>query len=251
MSSSDTLEQCTARLKALLNEKNALLSQLTAFEAEVEEHKKARDEKNKLVSELKTKRNEALNKTLDERKKLEEALSRLESGKKVDAPYGLLKRKLAAIEWEYQTGAQNVKRERELVKQIEGLEHQLSDIVEFKTAEQEVQLLQMQLKEAGAEASACHNALLLQAEESQKHHLALKEVFEKTRQTREKLGAVDEETEKLRVQAPVQQPQREAAPSPQREAELRRRAEKILEDFKGGKKITVEELALLERYELY
>jgi phosphoserine phosphatase len=182
----------------------------------------------------------------------------------VDRPYRVLKNQLEKMDWEYQTGVFSVKREKEMVKRMDDLERQLAKSEILYDKGKEVHAIQKELRELYAEANVYHQLVLNHASESEKHHQEAIKCFKRIDELSSDIDKIDEKIVKTKMEADnvhaeflinkrellgaeKKKWKKEKGIAEIPDSELRKKAEKILEDFRNGKKITIEELSLLEK----
>lgn len=255
-------DELNAETRKLIDEKMKLVQASKDVLTEINECKKTRDEKNDKVREAKDKRKKILDEANVCRKELDGILSKLDSFKSsASDSYAFLKKEFDQLNWEYQTGVQSRTKEKELVKEMDALEAQLQKHTEARDIRKKVHGLQAKMKELFTEANVYHNLVLAYAKESEEHHKKMFELYGKTDDCRKKIKELDSKIDSAKKDADFSHQQlmgelkKEKAefhePAKIDETEYKKKAEKILIDFRNGKKITVEELGLLERYGLY
>lgn len=179
----------------------------------------------------------------------------------VDGSYSRLKEELDRLSWEYQTGVQSRTKEKELVREMDDLEAQLQKHSELRDVQKSVHGLQIKLRELYTEANIFHNLVLGYAKDSENYHKQMFGFYEKLDDCRRKIKEANSKIDAVKKQADTAHKELTQIVKKEKEelkdlgkideTEYRKKAEKILIDFHNGKKITVEELALLERYGLY
>jgi len=241
----------------LENRKNISLYGRAASGAD--EARRKRDEQNRLVAEAKKKRTEVVSKIDALWKQVaekEEALRKIGPTGRASELEDELKQK----EWVLQTEATNPRKEKELSKEIKGLEKELAKAKEAEAVRREAWALKKTVNELSTEARTIHETLVMHARESEALH---KKMFELRcqadalrRSISENLGKLDvgKEAKEAAERERRENGEKEKAEtarakeieSRKKNEELAREAEKILEEFRKGKKISSSELQVLQ-----
>jgi len=233
------------------NKKNILLYRKTL--AEAEEAREKRDEQNELVAGAKRKREELA----AQMKQLKNELSEKENALRQIGPVGnprALERELERAEWLLQTEATSPGRERELAKKAKDISEELVRAKKAAALRQEASVLKKKLAGLATEAKAVHQTLLMHARESDVFHkksIGLRRKAEELRKSisanLEKIGAEQRAQEAGLAQALSAKKAAEAAAQQKAKAELlAREAEKILEEFRKGKRISSDEISVIQ-----
>ncbi len=224
-----------------------LHEQIRELKKRIESEKALRDEENKKVVEFKKKRNDLLDKMTVLRVELAKLESELEkSSDIVDEPFGELKKAYKDLDWKYQTGVMSHAKEKDIVKTLQEMEKKILIASEIMEKRKKLNQLFKEIRKLKIESDINHALVKKHAAESEKHHQNM-------------LAAYDQLSKlefKARQQSPVRHITKPIKRIVQRfggkqDDKLRIKAEQILVDFKKGKKIPLQDLALLEKYGLY
>lgn len=229
----------------LIKEKNDLKDSLRKLRDKSNRVKKERDSRNKSVNEAKEKRRIANNRSAEIKNKLSKYNNLVNNAP--EAPYLVLKKEYDDLNWEYQTEVMGRKSEDRIVKRLDELEKQVSIAKDFKNIKKEYITLIKELKELKKERKTQHELVLQSANESEKLHVELVKLYDEMDKIKAKL---DEISKKLKEEFPEKAPKTEKRPTVSRK-DLKEKADKIMDDFRGGKKkLTMEDLAVLQQHGL-
>lgn len=232
----------------LIEEKKKVFEEIASLKQLVTSEKELRDKANEQVKELKQKRIAAFDEINKMKKELNEILGIVESlSQSMGGSYRMLKAELKDLEWDYQTGVYSIKREKEMVKNIEALEEELARSEILYEKRNRLNALQTKLKDFYTEANIYHNLLINRAKDSEGHHDTMMKGIKKLEALEKKIQKLGEDIQKESAPKQSRQKHRPLEVSD----ELREKAETILGNFKKGKKVTTEELSLLQSLGLY
>lgn len=243
-----------AKMKALLVDSNA--------------ERKKRDDENAKVKEYKEKRLAAETEVNKVREELDSRKVRLrELGGDSGVSFERLQRQIEELEWIQETEATTTRKEREISKQIKDLRKQLPSSEESRKLFQEANALQDSLSKLNREARDCRKQMEVHAKQSDVYHKAHIETLKKTRAMQEKIGATialldDKRGEaneahkdfvatqkKMRASDKAERDEihREArARDQEMKAKVEIQAKEVLEKFRAGVKLTMEEFLVLK-----
>jgi phosphoserine phosphatase len=266
-------DELNAKTKDMLGQRKGLIAQVRQLREKFDAERAARDKENVKVAEAKAKRGALLDEVKKQRAEFEKILSLLNTMKDaVGGSYAALKQRFDELDWEYQTGVFSIKKEKEMVKEMDELERLLNRSEKLRDKQKDVRERQKKIRELYNESSIYHDLVLTHAKESEAKHKAMIDCRKKIDELSAKIKALDEDIKKNKAQADEahgellgerkksegeSEKERRSEESQRREkekdfeAKLRKKAEQALTNFKQGKKVTMEELALMERFELY
>jgi len=265
----DRRNELNAAASKFARERNALNNQTREFVEEAQKNKELRDKNNEDVQSLKEKRNE-----LNEQANV--LFEEIESFKK---EHGNLKnrgikevqKQIEHLEFRQQTEVFSTDKERELIEKIK----QLKSSVKEQEAELE-QNKEMRTKLASARefrklASDIHKEVTEKAELAQTHHDLMVECYRKADKSREAADeahqhfveaqeAADEEHKQFitcqkelrdydKVISGLRKKTKKTKVTKEQKA-VRKEAERIFQEFRGGEKLTTDDLLLLQRAKL-
>jgi len=253
------------------------IGEVKKFYAEAAELKKLRDAENEKVQEFKKKRQESEVKVAEALEKLKTLRGQLEGLPKAESP-GRLRAELERLEWEQQTEAVSPKAEKELSRRIKELREQLGPAEKLRGVFAQMKPLEDGLRAAQAESRIYRTELSKHAKASDHHHEAMlklykkadslsKKIGENLKQLDEKKTLLDEERKEFfQIQGQVKGAEkaeweaRKAEEKAERDrikaeqdaekASLKHKAtgiaEKALEKFRNGGKLTWEDLQAIQ-----
>lgn len=239
---------------------------------EAGKEKKLRDEANAMVKENKQKRDVLTGECKSLEKKVEEYRELRDSEKSEEyIPPQVLKKKINDVNWEIETESRNAREERELIDEIKKMKTELKRIKKSDKYHKKMREVLIELKTKRLESRRYHSNVIEYVKKSDIHHKKLNELLDQLRPQRKEMREISRELEKARKKANKKhrefletrksikeflkrekEERRKGKENELRKMEnkLRERAEKILKEYKGGKKLTLEELALLDKFKL-
>ncbi|MFH1750755.1 MAG: hypothetical protein ABH863_03695, partial [Candidatus Micrarchaeota archaeon] len=256
--------QKNLEVRKLAEENQSNIARLRELLDEADAHKKQRDEFNSKVRETSDKR-KAL---IEEARKIDVELKtiELEAAKyKVDGgiPLGRLERMVEQMEWRLQTQSMPVKDENALSQEIRKLLKEKQELEKAQPLRRKAYDLRRRRQELNMEFRALDEAYEMNAKESDKHHEAMLKAYKRADDARgkisdylEKLGEkrkdADESYSKLQEvrgehfaqeeYGRMQDKREKKKKEMEKMGELEERAKLIYDNFKAGKKVTMDEL---------
>ncbi|MCX6767775.1 MAG: hypothetical protein NTY90_03550 [Candidatus Micrarchaeota archaeon] len=226
--------------------------------ADADEARKKRDEENKQVAEAKKKREEAFSKLGALKGKLAEKQEQIRKIGPVEKPRGTrgLEEELERKEWLLQTEGTSPSKEKALSKEIRKLGEELKKAKQADALWSETSEIRRQISELSTEARAIHQSLVMHARKSEALHNKMIGSRKRADDERKLIsGNIDriqdarraaDEREKQSDEYKARATQRRQAEEKAKVNSLRSEAEKILDEFKKGKKISSDDLKLIQ-----
>lgn len=209
-----------------------------AFDGAISE-KKQRDGLNEVVKKLKEERSMLIEKFELKKKEFENIKLQI----KKFSTYEALKKKLNALEYKLHFEGENPAREKEISKAMNEIEEQIKEIMPEKS-QGSMDELRKELNALNAKIKSITRDLESKAVESEKHHNKMIELYNKSDELRKKIS--ENSSKSVKVENPKKPEHRDKKPSVNKNLELKKTAERLLEDFKKGKKLSFEELQLIQ-----
>ena len=259
------MQEQKQKLTKLLSEKKEMLDQLRELKNRFETEKKLRDEHNKKVKESKEKRACIFDQVNDIRKKLIKFDKEMEGMSQQSETYRDDKEEYDKLSWRYQTDVFSPQTEKKIVKRLDELENILEQGKEFAETKKEHVKLLKELKKLRIEASTYHQLVTTHAMESEKHHKELVAMFEQRERLEKKLSetskkideikaSLGEEYEKTKAEdredRAVITKEKEEIKQSQR-SKMMERAKEVYAKFKRGEKVSLNDLALLDEFDMF
>lgn len=247
------------------------------------EARKLRDDKNKIVIGLKEKKNSnelEFKKTKTVLDELEAKLDEIKRSRKdFDfKQYEALKKRIEGMEWKLQTEALNARQEKELSQEIKKLEKQVPKAQVIEQLLEEIRKAKHEFHAKKASLEKIRQEMHGHARESDRFHEELLKLYKKADSLKEKLGQNIDEIQEVRgeadekhgtlktirkehMQAMKQKREKEETLTKEelkkrleeereKQNELKQKiseqAKEILDSFKSGKKLSFEELQILQ-----
>ncbi|MDN7023515.1 phosphoserine phosphatase [Methanoculleus sp. FWC-SCC1] len=250
-------------------ERNVLNNQTREFVEEAQKHKELRDKNNEEVQALKEQRNE-------HNEKANELFEEIEAFKK---EHGSLKnrgikelqKQIEHLEFKQQTEVYSTDKERELIEKIKHLKAGVKEQEAELEQNKEMRTKLADAREFRRLASEIHKEVTEKAELAQQHHDLMVESYRKADKSRESADqfhqqfveaqeSADEEhklfiacQKELRdydkVISGLRQKTKKTKVTKEQKA-VRKEAERIFQQFRGGEKLTTDDLLLLQRAKL-
>ena len=250
-------DDLNSKVREASEERRKLVEQLKSLKTLAKEQKELRNKANEEVKSLKEKRVTSFEEIKKVKKEFDEILSIVDTFKdSIGGSYTILKEDLKQMEWDYQTGVYSVKKEKELVKEMDELEKSIAKSELLHDKKRKLFQLEHKLKDLYTEANVYHGLLINRAKESEQHHDTMMKSIKEITKLDVVIQEMDEKGQKLRTEAdsyhnqlrelePVQMPK------PQPNDDIMQKAEEIMASFKAGKKLSTDELVLLQQLGLY
>jgi uncharacterized coiled-coil DUF342 family protein len=261
-------DKLNAEARSKADRRDELNKKMAELIAKVKEHQKLRDEENEKVQEYKSKR-EAVRKNLGEAKKEVERIKeeeQLEPLPKPRIPEKVIRRNLKQLEWKIQTEIIPPDEEKKLVQEIANLQEELEEAEEIRALRQERNARFSTYEGLKAEMNHYHKLVIRTAKASQRHHHEMTKLFSEIDEirkeadqchkdfieTKKKADATHKKfietiKEKEKFQKQLQSKRARARDEHLKEVKesMEARAEKALQKYKEGKKLSLEEFSML------
>lgn len=260
--------QKNQEVRKLAEENLKNITRLRELLNEADEEKKKRDDLNSKVKEASDKR-KAL---IDEGKKIDKELHEAEAeAAKIKTEGGIplsrLERMIEQMDWRLQTQSMPVREENLLSQEIKKLLKEKAALEKAQPLRRKVYELRKRRQELNMEFRALDGSQELNAKESDKHHEAMLKAYKKADEVRlkiseylerigEKKKDADETYTKLQEvrgehfaheeYEHFQEKREKKKKEAEKMDELEERAKLIFDNFKAGKKVTMEDLQILQ-----
>jgi len=259
-------DKLNAETKRWMLQRDELNARVRQSMATIEDHKHRRDELNRKVAEAKRVRDEC-NRRASELGDKVSALKR-ERLPKEGSPLGVLKRDIKRMEFEQMTKVLTPQQEREVVEGISAIRAQIKEKEGLIEQDQELKEAIEQHKKAWEEAEKQHHHVMEIADEAQAEHDDMVRLFEEVIQIKEEADKAHERFIKTRRKADechadyiemikrVRAIERQIADIQQKEkkearaamkSEVEQQAAEIFERLKAGKKLSTEDILMLQK----
>ncbi len=261
--------ELNAQASKFAGERNALNGQTRGFVEEAQQNKEARDKYNTDVQALKEQRNE-LN------KKANELFEEIEVYKKEHGTIrsrGLkeLQKQAEFLEFRQQTEVFTTDKERELIEKIKQMKGSIKEQEAELEQNKEIRTKLTQAREFRKQASDLHAKVTEMADLAQKHHDSMVECYKKADKSRETADEVHRQFVEAQEAADAEHKffiacQKELrdfdkvisglrkktakAKVTKEQKAVRKEAERIFNLFRGGEKLTTDDILLLQRSKL-
>jgi len=263
-------DQLNVKTKNLISESRESTSRVKKLRSTISEVKVERDKENKLVQDFKAKRDEVNKKIknkVDELKKVDKEIEGLR--KSFTQPMRTAKKELEKLEWKVQTEVLDVKTEEKIAKEISKLEEQTKTGEEFITKQKSKRTILKGLDEMRKEAQAFHEVMLQHAKESENHHTKIQDTYRQIKKLEPEFKEVRDKIELAKKEADeahqlylgqykqikgkekadhFEMRQEQAKELKKKERKLKSKADQLMEQFKKGKKLTTDELMIIQGY---
>lgn len=247
--------------KKLVSNSRESTTRVKNLRNELKESKKKRDEENKQVQEFKLKRDEVNKKIkakIADLNKFQDGLKGLQP----EGPIRQARKELEQLEWKVQTEVLNVKQEEKLARRIADLEKMCSASDELTEKRKQLRVITSELDELRKESQAYHEVMLQHAKESESYHEQVKESYEKIKKLEPNFKEIQTSLRKAKKEADdahkhyiekykeVKGAEHfEQIQSQKKKAKaMRAEADDLMKAFKTGKKLTTEELMIIQGY---
>jgi len=239
-----------AKPEDVYTQKKKCFEKIKEIEKEISENEKLRNEHNDKVKEYKKKR-DALTKDL---KSLQKEFNKLKKIPKPDVSlYKDLQRKHKQLDWKYQTEKISMRKEKEIVKELDALEAKLLGYKEARKNYYNYDRIKKKVLILQKKTLRLHRKVIEAAKESEKYHNKLRASVQKLRELqkeRRKYDAYAIKKKKATVAAKKEVREFQDSRLKKVRTKLVSKAKDIMSKFKKGGKITSEELQILQETEL-
>ena len=256
------MKELKEKLFKLIEKKKKYIFSLKEVNDIINQEKKLRDKENDKVKIYKKSRDENSSKISKLSKKLNSFQKQLNVSK--DSSYFLLKQDYDKLNWRYQTDVFSVKVEKQIVAELDNLESRMLVSKEVKEARTEFSKISKELRKLRADANHFHEQVQIHAKESEKHHREMVKYYARKDSIKLKLKEFDDEIKVVKDELDekyklIRKEDNEIKKRTSDDKEELNKKYKLrikdkaliaFEKFKKGKKITLEEFALLEEFDL-
>jgi len=182
-------DRLNAQARTLAEERSRVLDELHAKSSEAQDHRHHRDELNDMVREAKRLREE-WNQKLQVTSDRVQELKRTRAPRPGAIPVWKLRKDLRELEFRHMTTALTNDQEKRLVEEMKRLEAAIRDQDEQLRRDPEVDQAIAQMNEARTEAETHHQAVSRLAEEAQKEHESMVQLYESVDELRRQADEV-------------------------------------------------------------
>lgn len=245
-----------SELKKLSSEKRELINRIKRLNTSAEELKTQRNELNSKVKEMKSEKENI-------KKEMDALFSEYKKQKEItpnNSNFRALEKEMNRLEWKLQTSVLNVAKEDEIVKKIEQVKSQLSTSKVLIDTMKKIDFQKLRLKRVGvkiakysAKAQEYHNSFLETIKEIRKLEDEIEEINKKKTGAEAKFESLEKklkESDSDFKDTLAQLGEKDKVEKEKEEDALRRTAVSLYDEFKKGKKLTTEDLYLLQRFRL-
>ncbi len=262
-------DDLNAQVKELLSEVKSQRDRLNSINAKIGDLREKRDAKNKLVKDLIKKRKAITEKIKESRKTLNE--NNQESAKYEQIPKNLskLKAEIKKLDWDIQTRQHSIKQDEQMQKRLENMEESLSlaksceknskktakTRAKISSLEEELELMHELIVDNNHAGNKDHEQLLILYRQIKELRADVAPKFKKIRELREQADAAHNEyiaeQKKLRHEKEAKiksEERRREKDKNQKQNDLKKKAQDLYKQFTNGKKLTTEELIIIQKY---
>ncbi len=262
-------DDLNAQVKELFSEVKSQRDRLNSINAKIDELREKRDSKNKLVKDLVKKRKTIIEKIKESRKIVNE--NNLESAKYEQIPKDLakLKAEIKKLDWDIQTRQHSIKQDEQMQKRLENMEESLSlaklcektskksakSRAKISSLEEELELMHELIVDNNHAGNKEHEQLLILYRQIKELKTDVAPKFKKIRELREQADAAHNEyiaeQKKLRHEKEAKiksEEKRREKEKNKKQEDLKKKAQDLYKEFTNGKKLTSEELIIIQKY---
>jgi len=255
-------DKLNTETKKLWTESKETTDRVKRLRLSLKDAKSKRDEENKLVKEFKDKRdgvNKKIKAHISTLNKFQEELDKLRG---TSGPTNQAKKELERLEWQVQTEVLNVKQEEKLAKRIAELEEICAASAEFNEKRKQLRKITGELDELRKEAQAYHEVMLQHAKDSERFHDEVKKAYDQIKKLEPEFKDVQQKISRAKREADeahktyidkyketkgAEKFEQEKKHKKKAKA-MRAEADGLMKAFKEGKKLTTEELMIIQGY---
>ncbi|MCD4739778.1 hypothetical protein K8R43_01150 [archaeon] len=224
--------------------------------AELREFKTSRDEENAKVREFKEKRdavNAKIRTRINKINKIQEEIRGLKG--ELDMPFHEARKQLERLEWKVQTEVMNVRQEEKIVRKIEELEEATKSTKEFMGKRKDLEKIKKELDELRKEAQAFHEVMLEHTRKSEYYHQKMLELYKNLKALEPDFKDISDKITKAKKKADKAHKHyidnyKETKGKTEKDVKesMKKKADKLMEGFKKGKKLTTDELQIIQHF---
>lgn len=249
-------DQFNDEARGLIQQSKETTSKVKRLRVELREQKVQRDEENAKVQEFKEKR-DAVNAKIRERiqkvNKIQEEIRGLKG--ELDLPFREAKKQLERLEWKVQTEVLSIKQEEKIVRRIEELEEATKSVKEFMGKRKDLEKIKRELDDLRKEAQAFHELMLEHTRKSEYYHQKMLEVYKVLKSSEPEFKEISDKITMAKKKADKAhkeyiQTYRETKGKTEKDLResMKKEADKLMDGFKKGKKLTTDELQIIQEY---
>lgn len=249
-------DQLNKRTQTLIKKSKETTSRVKKLRAELKEKKSLRDEENEKVKEFKEKRdavNAKINERLKEINKIQNSMNDTKSDSDLNPHQA--KKQLERLEWKVQTEVIGIKQEEKIVKRIEELQESMKSGEEFFENRKKLSTIKKELDELRKEAQAFHEVMLEHARKSEFYHQEMVKMYEQLKslepefkEVSDKITKAKKKADKAHTQYISKYKDEKGQTKKEISESMKKRADQLMEEFKKGKKLTTDELQVIQKY---
>ena len=250
-------DDLNATVKGLISESKITYTNLEKLRNDLKQKKGARDEENSMIQKLKAERdklNEALKTERTKLNAFRDELKKIKMSSSSDPKK--LEKEIERLEWDVQTKHLNAKAEDALWAKINMMRRELKSMSSYVKKKDEVKEVRKSVRKLEKQARDIHAQVIMHSEQSEKYHAELLAVFEELKKMDVLLPEMAKKIMDARTEADnahegylnamgVTQKNRREKDDAERK-ELKEKADDLLKEFKKGKKISLEELMIIQ-----
>ncbi|MCK4328109.1 MAG: hypothetical protein KAW41_06640 [Candidatus Diapherotrites archaeon] len=255
-------DKLNTETQKLRTESKETTSRVKRLRLSLKDAKAKRDEENKLVQEFKQKRDEVNKKIkahISALNKFQEDLAKLKAS---SGPMHQTRKELERLEWKVQTEVLDVKQEEKIARRIAELEEACAASAEFNEKRKQLRKITSELDDLRKEAQAYHEVMLQHAKDSERYHDDVKKAYEQIKKLEPEFKEVQQKVALARREADeahktyldkyksikgAEKFEQEKVHKKKARA-MRAEANDLMKAFKEGKKLTTDELMIIQGY---
>lgn len=250
-------DDLNSNVKELISESKITYSNLEKLRGDLKQKKSLRDTENAEIQRLKAERDKLNDALKAERAKLTALRDDLKQIKRdSSSDPKKLEKEIERLEWDVQTKHLNAKAEDALWAKINSMRRELKSMSAYVKKKDEVKAVRKTVRKIEKDAREIHRQVIEHSEQSEKYHAELLAVFEElkkmdvllpemAKKIMDARTAADEAHESYLQSMGVTQKNRREKEDAERK-ELKEKADELLKEFKHGKKISLEELMIIQ-----
>jgi uncharacterized coiled-coil DUF342 family protein len=252
----DERDSFNKETQGLIKQSKETTSRVKRLRAELRDQKELRDAENAKVKEFKDKR-DAINAQIRERiKNINRIQDEIRSLKgDLGVPFREAKKQLERLEWKVQTEVMTVKQEEKIVRRIEELEESTKSVKEFMGKRKELEKIKKELDELRKEAQAFHEVMLEHTRKSEYYHQKMLEIYKVLKSTEpefreisDKITEAKQKADKAHKEFTKKYREEKGKTEKDLKDSMKKEADNLMKEFKKGKKLTTEELQIIQEY---
>ncbi len=262
-------DELNSQVKQLLSEVKSQRDKLNSLNAKINDLKQKRDAKNKLVKDLIKKRKTITEKIKEHKAAQKQNNQEFAKYEQIPNVPAKLKAEIKKLDWDIQTRQHSIKQDDQMQKRLENMEESLALVKSCEKVSKKISKTRAKISDLEEELELTHELVVDNNHAGKKEHDELLTLYGQIRALRTEAAPKFRQIKELKKQADdthneyirelnkqktqkeakiKSEKKREEQTRTQKEEELKKKAKDLYAQFTKGKKLTGEELIIIQKY---